>query len=351
MKRIFCILSIILLVMISCEKNSSIVPDDPVEEKSLPFENASIKIDLVTSSAPGNTRDIHFFNSLKAIAVTYNGTIFLTIDGGVTWNLKYDPPVSDQPLFQILFTDDNVGYVVGGSNSSHGSGISGGIILKTNDGGSGWSQVYKTTASEIVSISSDKSGNVYVVSNDSKGRILRSSDSGLSWKEIDSTSFFLNKIIFKDNTGFCTGMKGNIFRSNEAGTSWNVIKTLDALYVTDIKFINNTGYCMANNANVYKTVDDGETWTQMFHTECIFYGLNPLTTNNCLLFGAGGYSGGCFGTFYAGIGHTIDSGTNWTVLSFKDIPSILSFDFYSATEGYAIGGFNKGSLLKIRLKI
>lgn len=350
MKRILWVVSISLLIFVSCEKNTPPVPDTPPEQKTLPFENASIKIDLVTTSAPGNTRDIHFFNSTKAIAVTYNGSIYSTIDGGATWELKYKPPINDQPLFQILFTDENVGYVVGGSNSSHGSGISGGIILKTIDGGSNWSSIYKTTASEIISISSDNSGNLFVISNDSKGRILRSSNSGLSWNQVDSTAFFLNKIIFKDNIGFCTGMKGNILRSNVGGTSWNLIKTLDALYVTDIKFINEMGFCMANNANVYKTTDNGENWSQIFHTESIFYGLNPLTDENCLLFGVGGYSGGDFGTFYAGIGQTTDSGKNWTVLPFKDVPSILGLDFYSTTEGYAIGGFNKGYLLKIQLK-
>lgn len=349
MNRIICISLILSLFVNSCEKNNPPVPEIPPVEVSLPFENSSIKIDLITTSAPGNIRDVHFFDSLKAIAVTYPGTIYTTTDGGSTWNLQFAALNNDQPLYQILFTDDNTGYVVGGSNSSHGSVISGGIILKTIDGGYSWSQVYKTKSSEILSISTDKSGNLFVISNDSKGRILRSTNAGVSWSQVDSSSFKLNKIVFKDNTGFCTGMNGNILKSNDDGNTWNLVKTLDALYVTDIKFINEAGFCMANNSTVYKTID-GVNWTQIFRTESIFYGLNPLSENNCLIFGAGGYTGGCFGTFYAGIGQTKDSGTNWTVMPFMDVPSILSLDFYSETDGYAIGGFNKGCILKIHLK-
>jgi photosystem II stability/assembly factor-like uncharacterized protein len=145
-------------------------------------------------------------------------------------------------------------------------------------------------------------------------------------------------------------MLGNIIRSNDSGKTWGLISTLDALYVTDIKFVEGSIYCMANNSTVYKSNDDGNNWTQVFHSESIFYGLNPLTKDNCLIYGAAGYTGGCFGTFYAGIGQTTNSGTNWTVLPFIEVPSILCTYFYSATDGYAIGGFNKGYLIKIHLE-
>jgi len=327
MQNILCVLSVILLLLVSCEKDDRLI---------LPFENDSIRIDIVTISVP-SASDIHFLNSFKGIAATIDGSIYSTTDGGATWDLRYESQIGDQRLYQILFTDENVGYVVGA-----------GIILKTVDGGFNWSSIYNTTGL-IVSIASDKSGNLFVVSNDSesKGRILRSSNSGLSWDQVDSTSFYLAKITFNGNVGFCAGFGGNILRSNDGGTSWNLTTLVSEVpageTLTDIRFINGTGFCSAyNTGKIYKTTDNGESWPQVFKDK---YGkFVPLTIDHFLLFGERYYGENPHAVIY----QTVDSGKTWTALAFKDISPIYCFDFYSVTEGYAIvAGYR---LLKIQLK-
>lgn len=344
MNRVIYVSFFILLTTLGCNKDltSDIQPGNP-DAKILPFENDNIKMELITSSAPGNTRDIHFFDAAKAIAATYNSEIYLTIDSGKTWTLQYKNAIKDQPLFQILFTDPNTGYVVGGDNST-------GLILKTTDGGISWTNIYQTKKAEIVSISRNSSGDLFIISNGAKGWISRSTNNGASWTFIDSTAYHLSKIIFNDNFGFCTGAKGNIIRSNDNGNTWKLITTLDALYVTDIKFIDGSGYCMANNLSVYKTNDNGTSWAQTFHSEMIFYGLIPLTGNNCLIYGSGGYTGGCFGIDYGGIGQTTNSGFSWSVIPLTEVPSIICTSFYSSKEGYAIGGYGMGYLIKVNVK-
>jgi hypothetical protein len=100
MNRVLYIVSIVLLLFECCSKDKLIKKEEEDDTLSLPFDSALIKIDLVTNSAPGNSRDIHFFNSLKGIAVTFYGSIYLTIDGGITWDLKYEAQAEDQPLYQ-----------------------------------------------------------------------------------------------------------------------------------------------------------------------------------------------------------------------------------------------------------
>ncbi len=343
----------LLLLTISCEKNP--VPGPVIDDQkgeTLPFENKNIKVTLVTSSGPANTRDMYFFNSSKGIAVNYYGEIYLTQNGGITWTQQYKNPIDDQPFFQVCFIDSKTGFAVGGSASCGGTGCipPGGIILKTTDGGTSWTKIYELKKAEIVSVSANSSGDLFIASNGTKGRISKSKNGGTTWTVIDSTSFHLNKIIFLDNIGFCTGMKGNILRTNNNGDTWDLITTLDALYATDIKFTDNNIFCMANNMTVYRSGDSGENWTSIFSSDNIFYGLNPQSKNDYIVYGSGGYSGGCFGTFYAGIGQTTNSGLDWTVVSFPQVPSILCSSFYTDNEGFLMGGFNKGQLLKVTLK-
>lgn len=352
MKKYFS-LSFLLLLTISCEKNPLPLPSSEIQNgETLPFENDNLKVTLVTTSGPANTRDMYFFNALKGIAINYYGEIYMTQNGGSTWTIQYKNPVSNQPFFQIYFTDSNTGYVVGGSNSCGGAGCipPGGIILKTTDGGTNWTEIYKMPKAEIVSIGSNSSGDLFIVLNGTKGRVARSNNGGSMWTITDSTSFQLYKIAFRENTGFCTGTKGRILKTDDNGDSWKTIAAFDAISATDIKFVENNIVCLANNMVVYKSGDTGSSWTKILTTDRIFYGINPQSKNDFIIYGCGGYSGGCFGSFYAGIGQTINSGLDWTIISFPDVPSILCSSFYSDSEGFLIGGTGKGQLLKVTLK-
>lgn len=344
MKRVIYLSIVAILSMTGCKK------DDPIPTgNTLPFENDNIRMELVTSSAPSYIRDIHFFSASKGIAVTYDGKIYKTGNNGITWTLQYANPTPDQPLFQIYFIDSNVGYVVGGSNSCGGTGCipPGGLILKTTDEGNSWTNVLQLNSVEFVSISSNSSGDLFAISNGTKGRISKSTNAGIDWTTIDSTTFHLNKIIFNNSFGFCTGADGNIIKSSDNGNTWILTTTLNAIHVTDIKFSSGNGFCIANNQTVYKTTDDGSNWTQKFSSDICSYVLNALTTNSCLVFGSGRYTGGDFGTWYGAIRQTTNSGDDWTETELTDIEPIRYTSFYTATNGYAVG---ERKLIKVEVK-
>jgi photosystem II stability/assembly factor-like uncharacterized protein len=345
MKNLIYISLIGLFLITSCKKDDIIT-----NGATLPFENNNIKIVLVTTSAPLSIRDIYFFNASTGFAVSNDGKIYKTTNNGITWDLKYTNPIVNQPFFQILFTDANVGYVVGGSNSCGGTGCvpPGGLILKTTDGGNNWTKILQASSfEEFVSISSSSSGDLFAISNGTKGRIYKSTNDGIDWTTIDSLNFNLHKIFFADNFGYCSGMNGKVIRSSDNGTTWTLNTTFTANYATDIKFINGNGFCIADNQVVYKTTDNGNNWTQSLYHQSSSFVLNPLTANSCLVFGASAYSGGDFGTWSGKIIQTTTAGNNWTETELKEIEPIRYTSFYSTTEGYAVAG---SKLLKIKVK-
>ena len=340
------ILLVATTMIISCKKNNPL----PIQTaETLPFENANIKLERISSSVPANVRAVHFFNPSSGVAISYEGKIYKTVDNGLTWTIQYSNPITDQPFSQILFTDTNIGYVVGGSNSCGGTGCipSGGVILKTTDGGNSWTKVFQMSKVEFVSIASNNSGDLFVVSNGTKGRIIKSTNAGINWTTIDSTDFTLGKITFTSNYGFCSGQNGKIIRSSDNGGTWELAATLSAIYTDDIKFNSGNGYCIANNQTVYKTTDNGNNWTQKFHTEFQTFILNPLTENSCLVFGAGRSFGDFVLVSYGAIRQTTNAGNDWTETEFSDILPIRYTSFYSTTEGYAIAG---SRLIKVTVK-
>ncbi|MBK7567131.1 MAG: hypothetical protein IPI31_04835 [Bacteroidetes bacterium] len=344
MKKVIFFSFLLTLALYSCQKQSL----EPVGN-TLPFENGDIRLELAASSVPSFIRDIHFFNESEGIAITNDGKIYRTSDKGVTWELKFIDPHPDQIYFQILFLDENIGYVVGGNTGCGGNDCipAGGTILKTTDGGETWSNIYLLNGVTFESIASNELGEIFTISNGKLSRISKSSDAGMSWIIIDSFDFDLHKITFNNGFGFCTGMDGNVIKSSDEGNSWILATTLDALYATDIKFNQDNGYCIANNNAIYKTTNDGVSWAENYTSNYISYALNPLSENSCLIFGSGEYTGGCFGSYYGGIIQTTDSGNSWTETQITDITSIRCTSFYSETEGYAVSGFK---LIKVIVK-
>lgn len=353
MKKQICFIVIPLLLTAGCEKYLAPEPGDPDPSAvTLPFENDILKISLVTDDGPVNTRNILFMDALKGFAVTFYGEIHKTVDGGVNWTQQYKNPVSYQSFYKVFFTDENTGYVVGGSNSCGGTGCipPGGVILKSVDGGTTWSRIFELPGREITSITTNSTGELFATARGANSEILWSNDEGTTWTVIESAAFQLNGIIFNENFGFCSGVYGNILRTNNDGDSWELISTPDALYVSDVKFSDNSVLCVMSNMRVYRADEEGKNWLKVFDSDRSFYGLDVPSNDTWVMHGNGGYSGGCWGYWYAGIGYTTNSGADWSVVTVRAVPALHSSSFYSDKEGFMIGGTSGGYLLKVTLK-
>lgn len=345
MKKITALFLFGILLNTGCKKEESAAQ----RGETLPFENEHFKLEFVSNSVPASIRDIHFMDQAIGIVVTYDGQIFRTKDGGSTWVLKYTSPTPDQQLHQILFTDPQTGYVVGGSLSCNGNGCvpPGGILLKTTDGGNSWQSMLQIKEVEFISVAQSNIGDLFAIANGKGGFIYKSSNAGNDWVLIDSVSFSLNRINFTANTGIITGTGGTILSSQDKGSTWSTSTMGGSQFFTDITFENGMIYCLSNYNTIYQSNDNGTSWSLYYTASHGILKIVPLSANTFFTFGSGWYTGGCFGRSYGAVRHSSDDGKQWTETEFSDTDPIRFCSFTSPTEGYVVA---RTQLLRVTVK-
>ncbi len=221
-----------------------------------------------TPALPGNYyfRNIEFLNENIGFVGTLNGVFLKTIDGGTNWtkvnNFLTNPPAIcgldavgastiygcgayfspayiiksidsgetwqyidmssyANALVEILFQDENVGFVAGKNDK-------GGVILKTTDGGITWEEVFNTTIPgeyvwklELLPSNSNIVFGAVESVAPLKGKLVKSIDNGISWisKELPYTSI--------QAVGFVTENHGWMGGYTEAVTSMPFLETFD----------------------------------------------------------------------------------------------------------------------------
>ncbi len=203
----------------------------------------------------------------------------------------------DTRIRSIYFQNETTGFVCGGEK------IQSGIILKTSDGGINWQQVYSSSlAIRDITFVTDSLG---FACGDSL-LILKTTDGGNSWNKMNLPYTPVNvvpftSIQFRDaqHGNVCGGEnweKGITMRTTDAGSWWEN----ECFYNTEVSesyFVNDTvGYIAANGA-VYKATADvhinnllslsGDFFTSVYFT-------SPDEGFVC------GYDGGIYKTSNAG---------------------------------------------------
>lgn len=157
-----------------------------------------------------------FVNSNLGFCVGDN-IIFKTTDGGKTWN-EYQINNLGGKMMQIYFMDSQKGYIACLSDK----------IVVTNDGGSTWQVISPNRNIGYYSVSGND-GFVYV---SGQGKIIKSTNRGKSWNELQGSPADIFRIHFiNENVGFAFG------RGNYSGGDF--------------------GY---SYGSIYCTVDGGNTW-------------------------------------------------------------------------------------------
>lgn len=339
MKNIFCAFALLVGLSAGCKSGNS-GPDPTPPAGPVLLDNGSVKVTIVASGVPDGVTDSYFANALTGVVVTNDGKLYQTTDGGTTWVLRYANPSPEQPLRQVLFTDANVGYAVGGSMQCGGTGCvpPGGRIVKTTDGGATWASVWQLSGVDIPSIAVNDAGELFAVANAATGRIFKSTDGGSNWQTIATQPFQLTKIAFDRSQGFCASAAGNVIRSTDRGNSWREVATFSYPYINELAFAAGIGYCVEGYAKVYRTTDNGSTWALANTSNYSALVVKALSPTSCLIFGAGQYSGGDFGTYNGSLRQTKDAGANWSQAELPGIGPVRSASFYTPTAGYAVSG-------------
>jgi photosystem II stability/assembly factor-like uncharacterized protein len=356
MKAFLIILSATFLALTGCKKESE-NPNPSGIATEYPFESESIKVERVAANMPTWIEAMSFLDASVGIVSTHDGKVYRTSDGGENWSLQHTVgTATNLPLTQILFTSARVGYIVGGSISCGGTGCPspGGLILKTSDAGLTWTAVYRISGATVASIAVNSAGDLFAVANTSSSQIIKSSDAGATWTPVVSWPYQLNKISFDRNWGYGasgnsgnTGSTGKIIRSADNGATWTEAASFTYPYLNELAFGRGYGFCVTGYSIVYRTTDNGTSWTPITSSAFSAQVITPLTATNCLIFGAGTYSGGDFGTYSGSLRQSKDAGASWAEIELKNVGTIRQASFYSAQNGYALAG---STLLRVTVK-
>lgn len=185
--------------------------------------------------------------------------IIKSTDSGATWQY-INMSAYATALVEIAFLDENIGYASGATST-------GGVILKTTDGGTNWNPIYNTTvAGEYVwklQILPSNSSVIFgsVEANEPNfGKMIRSTDSGLTWTSKQIPYASVQGIGFMtENHGWVGGYTATasvvfpILETTDGGDTWADIGVGSNL---NRVFILSDNLAYASGATLYKYSDE-----------------------------------------------------------------------------------------------
>lgn len=192
-----------------------------------------LQFDSVRTGVGRYYRAVRMRNDLVAFAAGGNsagdGIVDMSVDTGSTWaNIAVLP---GQPVSRLHFVNDQLAFAAtGGYSRLFNNGLllpDSGAIYRSTNGGMDWEQVHASTVTGFsdVEFLTDDIG----VATRNDGVMLRTTDGGSTWTEatvVLAGSFVLTSAVFRDDgMGFASayradGTEGIILSSNDEGASW-----------------------------------------------------------------------------------------------------------------------------------
>lgn len=172
--------------------------------------------------------------------------IIKSVDSGVTWQY-IDMSAYATGLVEILFVDELLGYVSGRSST-------GGIILKTEDGGVTWTEIYNSQIpGEYVWKLQLLENNTHIygsIQSPVEGKLVKSTDSGQTWETKPSVEKFVQAVGFiTPDHGWMGGHTTGFYETTDGGDTWNFLGIGNNL---NRIFVINEHLVYASGAGVYK---------------------------------------------------------------------------------------------------
>lgn len=172
--------------------------------------------------------------------------IIKSVDSGVTWQY-IDMSAYATGLVEILFVDELFGYASGRSST-------GGIILKTEDGGVSWTEIYNSQIpGEYVWKLQLLENNTHIygsIQSPVEGKLVKSTDSGQTWETKPSVEKFVQAVGFiTPDHGWMGGHTTGFYETTDGGDTWNFLGIGNNL---NRIFVINEHLVYASGAGLYK---------------------------------------------------------------------------------------------------
>ncbi|WP_343631055.1 YCF48-related protein [Fluviicola sp.] len=279
---------------------------------------------------------IDFVNDDIGMAVSYDGEIVKTINGGTNWVSQNSG--TSTALRDVVMIDAQTAVAVGYN----------GLIIRTSNGGSAWTPIASGTTQNLVSVILNNSV-LYISGVD--GEVLKSVNSGLTWTTLTVGNGSNPKTVYftSATTGYVGCEYGEIYKTINGGSSWTQQTTgleglsgnyqLIGMYFTDA----NNGIVVGGNAQtgdgvILRTVNAGTIWSSQFLANNYMGSVDFLNSTT------GFISGGSISGNTSTILKTTDGGATWNVQSTSSSRQVGAA-FPSQTAGYTCG--LNGTILKI----
>jgi photosystem II stability/assembly factor-like uncharacterized protein len=219
--------------------------------------NGSAWDTLWAGSKVGHTT-LFFRDSLNGWLGGEYHSILRTSNGGISWQQQY---------FDSL--KSYYGEIAAISSPTHQVVIAvtyDGFLLRSADGGLNWnsSRPMEKFNNNFNFTKITFLDSTFGIASGSRGTLLQTTDVGLTWTRIDSSyDGWVNKIQFvSSNIGWIIS-SGKLFKSINGGVDWNLQLSTDSIYgVRDIYMIDSLGGWATTISKLLKTTNGGSTWTE-----------------------------------------------------------------------------------------
>ncbi|MFZ1289661.1 MAG: YCF48-related protein [Melioribacteraceae bacterium] len=266
------------------------------------------------------------------ILIVYTGLLFSQSG----WKRQYSGTSND--LTNSFFTDSLHGVIVG----------TGGIILKTNDGGEHWYQKDVGTTNNLTFVTFINSQVGFIIGEN--GIILRTLDGGDTWTWQNSgiTGTLQAASFYDENNGVAVGGT-TVIRTTNGGQDWEILAdnlhaTLYRVHYFDYNNIITICdyYGSSESTVVFKSTDAGISWIQ---TATLRSGSRHDFTDSKFLDNNNGFIlewHGQMSMYFSHIHKTTDGGKTWSEVTANNVnlPKFYSISFGDVNRGFAVGSNN-----------
>ena len=206
---------------------------------------------------------IHFINADTGFIALDNSQILKTFNGGIDF-ISVILPNQYNLISDITFSNDSDGFLSASKQNPNGGLIY--SILKTDDLGNTWSEVYTDTMIDpnINNFNNRQINKLFFLDSNhgyaagGNGLFLKTNDAGQSWSSTFIQPFsVISAIHFTSiDTGYIN-LLGGIYTTENGGNDWYPQNIFPPAIINHINFSSaSVGYAAANN-RIYKTTNGG----------------------------------------------------------------------------------------------
>ncbi len=200
--------------------------------------------------------DIFFLDSSTGWVVTDGednppdtGYVMKTINGGINWEIQFN--IIDK-IQAVCFTDNNTGYIAGGTGNSR--------LFKSTDGGNNWNNINFKSFGRYEDLYFINNNTGWICdANSIDGGLWITTNGGLNWQQqLGATSFPKKLFFLNQDTGWVICQNTKLLRTTNAGLNWDQQNDFGG-QINDVFFRNGNLGCVSGGIN-YRTTDGGLNW-------------------------------------------------------------------------------------------